>query len=120
VARQVVEREQYPRQLVCQLLELPRSSFYYQRRGRDEEQLVKELKEVTGHFPTYGTRHVTQQLRRPPYRYQLNRKRTQRLMRQLNLLRPVKRRQDRTTLRNRLAQRHQSRMPPLWRAGHHL
>jgi putative transposase len=97
MARDLVETKHYSCRLVCQLLDLPRSTFYYQRRSADEGQLITDLKQVAGQFPTYGTRRVTQQLRRSPYRYQLNRKRTQRLMRQLNLLRPVKRRQCRTT-----------------------
>jgi transposase InsO family protein len=97
MARQLVEQEQYPRRLVCQVLELPRSSFYYQRRPRDEAQVVQDLQAVAGQFPTYGSRRLSQQLRRPPYGYQFNRKRIRRLMRQLGLLRPVKRRSCRTT-----------------------
>ena len=41
-----------------------------------------------------GSRH---QLRRQPFAYRVNRKRIQRLMRQMHLLRPVKRRKVRTT-----------------------
>jgi transposase InsO family protein len=97
MARQLVEHDGYAGRVVCQVLELPRSSFYYRCRPRHEEQLVKDLQQVAGEFPTYGSRRLTQQLRRLPYRYRLNRKRTQRLMRQLKLLRPIKRRVCRTT-----------------------
>jgi hypothetical protein len=46
-----------------------------------EAQLVKDLQQGAGQFPTYGSRRLSQQLRRPSYGYQLNRKRIQRLMR---------------------------------------
>ena len=52
---------------------------------------------VAGEFPTYGTRRMTQQLRRAPYGYWINRKRVQRIMRQKGWLRPVKRAKTRTT-----------------------
>jgi transposase InsO family protein len=97
MVRQLMEHDGYSGRGVCQVLELSRSSFYYRCRPRHEEQLVQDLQQVAGEFPTYGSRRLTQQLRRLPYRYQLNRKRTQRLMRQLKLLRPVKRRVCRTT-----------------------
>ena len=83
--------------LACELLELPRSSYYYRSRKADESQLVADLKTVAGQFVRYGTRRVRSQLRREPYSYRINRKRVQRLMRQEKLLRPVKRRKKRTT-----------------------
>jgi len=93
----LVEWHKYPVGLACQLVDLPRSSFYYQSRKADESYLECDLKTVAGQFPTYGTRRITHQLRRSPYWYHFNRKHIQRLMRKLNLLQPVKRKKCRTT-----------------------
>lgn len=82
---------------VCSVLELARSSYYYQERQRAESQLVADVKTVAGQHVAYGTRRVRSQLRRSPYGYCINRKRIQRIMRQEGLLRPVKRRKVRTT-----------------------
>jgi putative transposase len=87
----------FPIDQACELVELPRSSYYYRSQKADESQLVADLKEVCGQYVTYGTRRVRSQLRRAPYGYRINRKRVQRLMRQKGLLRPVKRRKTRTT-----------------------
>lgn len=97
MARLMVERYQPALNQACELLDLPRSTYYYHPHPADESQLEADLKAVAGQFPTYGTRRVTHQLRRPPYRYRINRKRIQRLMRQKGLLRPVKRQKQRTT-----------------------
>ena len=93
----LVEWHKYPVGLACQLVDLPRSSFYYQSRKADESYLEGDLKTVAGQFPTYGTRRITHQLRRSPHRYHFNRKHIQRLMRKLNLLQPVKRKKCHTT-----------------------
>jgi transposase InsO family protein len=81
----------------CEVVELAPSSYYYPSQRRDESQLLADLELSAGQYPTYGSRRLTHQLRRPPYGYRLNRKRTQRLMRQKGLLRPVKRAKCRTT-----------------------
>ncbi len=81
----------------CELVELPRSSYYYRSHKADESQLVADLEEVSGQYVTYGTRRIRSQLRRPPYAYRINRKQVQRIMRQKGLLRPAKRRKRRTT-----------------------
>jgi transposase InsO family protein len=93
----LVEWHKYPVELACQLVDLPRSTFYYKSRKASEGSLAGDLKTVAGQFPTYGTRRITHQLRRSPYWYGLNRKHTQRLMRKLGLLQPVKRKKCRTT-----------------------
>jgi putative transposase len=93
----LVEQQNLPLKLALHLLDLPRSTYYYQSQKADEEQLQADLEKVAGQYPTYGTRRITQQLRRRPYRYAVGRKRIQRLMRQKNLLRPVKGRKCRTT-----------------------
>jgi transposase InsO family protein len=88
---------QAPIALACELVDLPRSSYYYASHKADESQLEKDLEQVVGQFPCYGSRRVAQQLRRAPYGYLINRKRAQRIMRQRNWLRPVKRKGYRTT-----------------------
>ena len=97
IVQGLVEWHKYPVGLACQLVDLPRSSFYYQSRKVDESYLESNLKTVAGQFPTYGTRRITHQLRRSPCWYHFNRKHIQRLMRRLNLLQPVKRKKCRTT-----------------------
>jgi len=52
---------------------------------------------VCGQFTTYGSRRVTRELRRAPYRLTVNRKRIQRLMGQMGLRRPQKPRKRHTT-----------------------
>ena len=83
--------------MVCRVLGLPRSSYYYGARIKQENELQEAIRNVAGQYPTYGTRRITHQLRRPPYRYFVGRKRIQRLMRSMSLLRPVKRVKIRTT-----------------------
>jgi len=81
----------------CQLVDLPRSSYYYVSHKPDESQLEQDLKTVAGQFPRYGSRRLFRQLRRAPYGYSLGRYRMRRLMREHNLLQKVKRKQYRTT-----------------------
>jgi len=83
--------------MVCQVLGLSRSSYYYHAQIKQEDDLKEAIQSVAGQFPTYGTRRITQQLRRAPYRYAFGRKRIQRLMRSMSLLRSVKRVKIRTT-----------------------
>jgi len=83
--------------MVCCVLGLPRSSYYYCARIKPENELQEAIRNVAGQYPTYGTRRITHQLRRLPYRYPVGRKRIKRLMRSMSLLRPVKRVKIRTT-----------------------
>jgi putative transposase len=83
--------------MACRVLGLPRSSYYYCAQSKQEDDLKDAIRSVAGQFPTYGTRRITHQLCRPPYRYSVGRKRIQRLMRSMKLLRPVKRLRIRTT-----------------------
>ena len=91
------QEESYPVQAGCGLLGLAPSTYYYQPVLSDESELETAIEAIAGQYPTYGTRRVTHQLRRAPYCLQVNRKRVQRVMRQKDLLRPVKRRKKRTT-----------------------
>jgi len=81
----------------CQWLGLSHSSFYYAPKEREDTQIEFAIQSVANEYIPYGTRRVTHQLRRSPYRLIVNRKRVQRIMRQKGLLRPVKKRKCRTT-----------------------
>ena len=93
----MLNQEGYSIRAACDVAELPRSSYYYRASDVEEGQLETAIEEIAGRFPTYGTRRVTHQLRRPPYKIHVNRKRVQRIMAQKELLRPVKRSKKRTT-----------------------
>jgi transposase InsO family protein len=81
----------------CQLLDLPRSSYYYVSHKADESQLEQDLKTVAGELPRYGSRRLCQQLQREPYGYSIGRYRIRRLMRQHHLLRKVRHKRFSTT-----------------------
>ena len=88
---------EYPVCVSCEVLDLSRSSYYYRAVEIDETELEAAIEDIAGQYPTYGTRRITQQLRRPPYEMRVNRKRARRIMASKGLLRPVKRRKRRTT-----------------------
>jgi putative transposase len=90
-------QEGYPVSVACDLLELSPSTYYYQPVQSDESELEVAIEEIAGQFPIYGSRRVTNQLRRSPYRFTVNRKRVRRIMAKKELLRPIKRRKRRTT-----------------------
>lgn len=91
------QSEHYAIQPLCHLFDLPRSSYYYQVLADDEQELRAALEQVASEFPTYGSRRLSQQLRRPPYERLVNRKCVQRLMAALGLQRPVKQHKRQTT-----------------------
>jgi len=91
------QEESYPIGAACDLIGLSRSTYYYQPVPSDESELEEAIDKVAGQYPTYGTRRVTHQLRRAPYKMQVNRKHVHRIMAQKELLRPLKRRKRRTT-----------------------
>jgi len=97
MAHTLVAQHKYPVRMVCEFLDLSPSSYYYCTKQAALPQLLADLETVAGLHPTYGTRRITHQLRRKPFAYAVNRKRIQRLMRKMGLLRPVKRRKVRTT-----------------------
>lgn len=82
---------------ICQVLGIARSSAYYRAKEREEDPLREAVEEVAGQFPTYGSRRIRAQLRRSPHHQTVGRKRVQRVMREMGLLRPVKRKTVRTT-----------------------
>ena len=65
----------YPISSVCRVLELPRSTHSYTPVTADEQAVQQALEQVAQQFPTYGSRRLTAQLRRAPYRLIINRKR---------------------------------------------
>ena len=83
---------EYPVSAVCDVVGLPRSTYYRQSAPSDEAGLRQAVEEMAGEFPTYGSRRIAAQLRRRPYQVEVNRKRVQRVMREMGLLRPTKRR----------------------------
>jgi len=91
------EQEDYPIQALCILLQLPRSSYYYQPVDDPEKALKEAVEEIAAQFPAYGSRRITKELLREPYSMIVNRKRIQRLMREMGLLRSQKGRKKRTT-----------------------
>jgi len=103
----------YPIRAVCQLLNLPRSTFYHRPSRIEGQELEAQVIEVLGEFPTYGTRRVTRQLRRPPYQRIVNRKRIQRLMRRKGLLRAVRKGKKGTTNSRHAYRRYPNRVKHL-------
>ena len=68
----------------CELLDVPRSSFYSQRTKApsvltsEDDALIFEIDRIYTETPFYGSRRITAQLQREGY--VVNRKRVQRLM----------------------------------------
>ena len=87
----------YPISLLCDLLTISRSSFYYRSAEADESDLREAVNQLAAQFPTYGSRRLAAQLRRPPYELKVNRKRVQRVMREEQINCRVKRRVIQTT-----------------------
>ena len=85
----------YPVQTICNVLGYARSSYYYRTAGQDDVALRAAIQEVAEQWPTYGYRRITAQLRRTGW--DVNRKRVQRLMREMNLLAAAPKARIRTT-----------------------
>lgn len=86
----------YPVQTVCQVLGLPRSSYYYQAREKVDQAVRAAIEEVALQWPTYGYRRIAQQLRREKG-WVINYKRVRRLMQELDLQARIRRKKRRTT-----------------------
>ena len=52
------KQEGYPVAVVGQVLDLSRSSYYYQAQEPDEQRLREAIEDVIRDFPTYGSRRV--------------------------------------------------------------
>lgn len=87
--------ESYAVQVICQVWEVPRSTFYYRSQAADESKLCAALQQLAGEWPRYGSRRLTAQLQREGW--QVNRKHVQRLMRELGITAQVSAPKRRTT-----------------------
>ena len=85
----------YSVNLLCNLLGCSRSSYYYQPKQRDETEDRAAIESVAAAWPTYGYRRVTKQLRRQEW--VINKKRVQRLMREMGLQVKTRRKARKTT-----------------------
>ena len=85
----------YPATFLCSLLGCAKSSYYYQAKQRDETEAKAAIEAVAAVWPTYGYRRVTEQLRRQEW--VINKKRVQRLMREMGLQVKTKRKARKTT-----------------------
>ena len=87
----------YPVAVACAVLDLSHSSYYYHPVEKDEDELEEAIEQIAGEFSKYGTRRVSQQLRRSPHNLPVGRKRVRCIMAHKDLLRPLKKCKKRTT-----------------------
>jgi putative transposase len=88
--------EEYSVKVVCEVLGVSRSSYYYQPvESPDEAKLRGAIKKTAAEWPTYGYRRITKQLQRGEW--VVNHKRVQRLMRLMDIQAQIKRKKRRTT-----------------------
>ena len=85
----------YPVKTLCDVLELPRSSYYHKPNVSADEALRTALLTQAEAWPTYGYRRLTAQLCREGW--QVNHKRIRRLMQELGLQGHAPQRKVRTT-----------------------
>jgi len=78
----------YPVEILCHLLDCPRSSYYYQEVSEDVS-VRDAIEQIAATFPHYGYRRVTAQLARQGQT--VNHKRVLRIIREECLLVSVKR-----------------------------
>ncbi len=86
----------YPVQLICEVLGVPRSSYYYQPHPRDDTALKAALQDVAAEWTTYGYRRLTVQVRRDKH-IVANSKRVRRLAKLMHVGQKHKRKKHRTT-----------------------
>jgi len=85
----------YPTVVICQALGWARSTYYHPATANDDTALRQAIEAVVAEWPTYGYRRVTHQLQRQEWA--VNHKRVARLMNEMDLAQPVRRRRCRTT-----------------------
>jgi putative transposase len=101
--KMLVQQHNYPVAVALRVWSMTPSSYYYQARCASQEEVVvrSAIEQLAGEWPSYGYRRVAAQLGRPPekggYSLQVNRKRVQRLMRQMGLQAHRPERKVRTT-----------------------
>jgi len=102
----LTDQESYSATVVCDVLDLSRSSYYYRPAEKSDGEVGQAIEAVATQFPQYGTRRVMHQLRRLPYELAVGRKRVRRIMAEKQLLRPQKLTRKRTTNSNHGFQRY--------------
>lgn len=95
---------EYPIVVLCQALDLPRSSYYYRLAGENDPAVREALLRLAEEWPTYGYRRLTAQLQREGW--EINSKRVRGLMRALGLQGARKRIKRQTTNSNHLLPRY--------------
>jgi transposase InsO family protein len=90
--------QDYPVRLLCSVVDVNPSSYYYVPQGKDDLSLLSLIEGVLVRFPTYGYRRVTAQLRREGCR--ANHKRVRRVMRENDLAVRVRKRPKTTDSRH--------------------
>ena len=88
--------DSYPTALACEVLDCPRSSYYYQAHIGEEDELKAAIEQVATTWPTYGSRRITAELRRQGWH--TNRKHISRLLTEMNL--KIRRRTKRQSTTN--------------------
>jgi transposase InsO family protein len=91
-------KEDYPITEICLVLDLPRSSAYYQSQKMADMGLRQAIQRLAGDYPTYGYRRITAMLKREGWA--VNHKRILRIMNEMGLTATQKRRKKRTTSSN--------------------
>jgi transposase InsO family protein len=76
----------YPVKTICEVLNLPRSTFYHSAAAAENGDLRLALLDLAGQDPTYGYRRLTALLK--PAGWRVNRKRIQRILAAMGLQRP--------------------------------
>ena len=61
MTRALHKQEGYPVTAICQVLEVPRSTVYYEARPKDEQALRDAVEAMASQFPTYGSRRMSKQ-----------------------------------------------------------
>jgi putative transposase len=88
----------YPVQVICQIVGLPRSSYYYGAVEREEADVKAAIETVVCRFPTYGSRRIAVQVKRDaPDLPTVGRHRVRRLMREMGLTGRRKKARQQTT-----------------------
>ena len=73
----------HPVKRLCEVLDCPRSSYYYKAQPANDDPLKAEIESIHARWPFYGYRRITAQLRREGW--QVNSKAVRRLMRALDM-----------------------------------
>ena len=89
--------QEFPVKDCCEFFDLPRSTYYRQTTAKPaDDGLRPAIQAVADKFTFYGSRRVTGQLRLSPYAMRVGRNRVRRLMKEIKLLQPRRRRRSTT------------------------